>query len=80
MLMVRVTSPASKIEGQMEDDLSWWPNCETPDCEYKRNLNLGTVYCFQCSLRFLGITEEEGRRRIDEANAALRAVGVETGS
>lgn len=37
--------------------LDAWPNCETPDCQYKVCLWAGTGRCAPCSLRALGADE-----------------------
>ena len=40
-----------------------WPNCEIPDCHWKRCTWSGTVYCAPCAQRFLGRAEYERRFR-----------------
>lgn len=37
--------------------LEEWPNCETPDCEYKVCLWARTNLCARCSQRVLGLDE-----------------------
>jgi hypothetical protein len=36
------------------DTLEEWPNCETPDCEYKQCTWSGTPLCFPCAEREVG--------------------------
>lgn len=31
--------------------LAAWPNCQTPDCEYKARASANSVYCAQCTDR-----------------------------
>jgi hypothetical protein len=47
----------------LEEDLLTWPNCATPDCEYKANRWAGLGLCTPCSTRVLG--EVELQRRYD---------------
>lgn len=50
------------------DVLAAWPNCPTPDCQYKVCTWAGTGLCSPCSERLIGKAEMD--RRYNETHPA----------
>lgn len=44
-----------------EEELAAWPNCDTPDCEYKACTWAGLGLCHPCSVRCVGKAEIDRR-------------------
>lgn len=50
-------------------DLDTWPNCATPDCENKRCMWSGEVWCHPCCVYKFGKAELDRRYRVTHPEA-----------
>jgi hypothetical protein len=66
-----------KIKWISKENVHLWPNCATPDCEYKACTVLDSTHCFPCTMRLRKMDPEEGRKLIKSIREKAFGVGCD---